>query len=154
MKSKETRLKGNKYSQLRKLGSKFKLSFASPMVINNKTIVLDKVNKRILVTEIKNNDDGSYVIDLDKVNGISIKKDYAGIKPGELISKKFEEFLNSIHLQFELNDKSGKITLPFYKRKKDKLNDLTRLDKCARYLQMILSEMIGPSHPRFLKEMV
>jgi hypothetical protein len=70
-----------------------------------------------------------------------------------LITKKFEEFLNSIQLQFELNDKSGKITLPFYKRKKDNLNDLTRLEKCARYLQMIISEMIGSSHPRLLREM-
>jgi hypothetical protein len=131
------------YLQLSELGSKFNLSFSSHLVLGNKIIGLDGANKRLLVSEINNGYSKSYIIELDKVNTISVKKSYNSIKPGELNKRRFEEFLKSIHLQFEFADEAEKILLPFYENETDNIRELPRLERNAKNWQLILSKMIG-----------
>jgi hypothetical protein len=140
MKNNNTRA-GNKYLQLSELGSKFNLSFSSHLGLGNKIIALDGLKKKLLVVEIKNGSNHSYIIELDQVETISIKKTYSSIKPGELNKKGLRAFLKSIYLQFEYCNKNKKIVLPFYERETDGLRDLSTLERNAMNWQMILSKM-------------
>lgn len=130
----------DRYTQLSQLGSKLNLTFSSQMSIAGKTIALDGLKRKLLVL-----DDGSrhYVIHLDDVKNISVKKTYTSIKPGELDKKRFDEFLQAILLYFEYRDGGRPVTLPFYERGNNSLHDLPMLERNARNWQMILSKMIS-----------
>ncbi|WP_081147243.1 hypothetical protein [Niastella vici] len=132
----------DKYQQLSELGSRFGLSFSSHMVIGNKLIALDGRKKILLVLERNNR---SYIIELEKVASVSVKKTYSSIRPGELINKGIEEFLKTIELQFEYNNKRT-ICLPFFDCEKDDSRNLPRLERNAKNWQLILSKM-AITHP-------
>jgi len=142
----------NNYLQLSELGSKSNLSFSSHLVLGNKIIGLDGTKKRLLVSEINNGYSKSYIIELDKVKAISVKKSYNSIKPGELNKRKFEEFLKTIHLQFEFSDEAETIVLPFYENETDHIRDLPRLERNAKNWQLILSKIIGSKINEVTKE--
>jgi len=80
MKNSYTRV-GDKYLQLSELGSKYNLSFSSHLALSNRIIAMDGVKKKLLVTEIEDNAIHSYLVELDKVKSISLKKTYNSIKP-------------------------------------------------------------------------
>lgn len=128
----------DKYQQLSELGSRFDLSFSSHMVIGNKILALDGIKKSLLVLETNNE---SYIIELNKVAAVSVKKIYSSIGAGKL-NNNGSEFLNSIELQFEFRNKKGTVCLPFYNCEKDDPRNLPRLDRNAANWQMILSKMV------------
>src|SRR6185436_19156965 len=94
----------------------------------------------------------SYIIELDKVSAISVKKTYNSIQPGELNKRNFEEFLKTIHLQFEFADEAETILLPFYENETDTIRDLPRLERNAKNWQLILSKIIGAQISEVAKE--
>jgi hypothetical protein len=140
MKNNSTMIR-NKYLRLSELGSKLKLSFSSHVRLGSRIIGLDGLKKRLLVVEIKNEESDPYIIELDQVDTISIKKTYSSIKPGELNKKGLRAFLKSIYLQFEYYNENKTIALPFYERDTDRLKDLPTLERNAANWQMILSKM-------------
>jgi hypothetical protein len=145
----EVKFAKDKYQQLSELGSKFDLSFSSHMVIGNKLLALDGIKKSLLILEADNK---SYIIELNKVASVSVKKTYSSIKPGELNNKGIEEFLNTIELQFEYAHEKGKICLPFYNCEQDDPRNLPRLERNAKDWQMILSKMVFVPVTRMMKE--
>jgi hypothetical protein len=145
----EVRFAKDKYQQLSELGSKFDLSFSSHMIIGNKLLALDGIKKSLLVLEADNK---SYIIELNKVASVSVKKTYSSIRPGELNNKWIEEFLNTIELQFEYSNKKGTVCLLFYDREKDDPRSLPRLERNARDWQMILSKMACVPANKMIKE--
>ncbi len=144
MKKTRKKYSENKYSQLSELGSKLNLSFSSHMSLGSKVIALDGVKKKLLVSDISNVAKRYYTIDLERVEGISVRKNYSSIKPGELNKKEFGEFVETIVLRFEYRDGKNIVDLPFYERGKDRFPDLDMLERNARNWQMILSKMIVP----------
>ena len=97
-----------------------------------------------MVAEVADDLESPYTIELNEVKEISIRKTYSNIKPGELNKKKFNEFLETILLQFEYKNQDKKISLPFYESDKHGIQNLEKLDRNARIWQMILSKMINP----------
>lgn len=89
-----------------------------------------------------------FIVELNKVSDVSVRKSYGSIEPGELKSKGFEEFLKRIDLQFEYHDKNKTIALSFYDSETDDLQDLPRLDKNAKNWQLILSKMAASNVKR------
>lgn len=142
MKNVETRFSKSKYVLLSELGSRFNLSFSSHLVVNNKLIALDGLKRILLVMEANNELNQPTIIELNKITTVSIKRSYGSIKSGELRTKKFEEFLRRVDLQFGHRDKSEFTVLTFYDSKTDALRDLPRLERNAKNWQMILSKMI------------
>ena len=141
MKNRQKRFDKCNYLRLSKWGSALNLSFSSHEILNNKIIGLDGIKRKLLVAE-KNNESGSpYIIELAKVTAITLKKIYKSIKAGALKTRRMEEFLESILLQFEYATDEDPIVLPFYERKLNEIQDLQEVEKKARNWQMILSKI-------------
>src|SRR5688500_9423669 len=104
MKTKSTNLNKERYLRVSQLGSELGLSFSSHLSLADKIIGLDGNQRKVLVCEFKNGESQYHLIQLDKVKSISIKKIYSGIKAGELNERRFDEFIESIHLKFECSD--------------------------------------------------
>ena len=101
----------------------------------------------------KNNESGRpYIIELAKVTAITVKKIYNSIKAGALKTRRIEEFLESILLQFEYANEKDAIVLPFYERKLNEIQDLRGLEKKARNWQMILSKIAATQKNGLVEE--
>ena len=133
------------FLKLSELGSRLNLSFSSHVLLIDKVIALDGIKRKLLVAKIADDLESSYTIELDEVKEISISKTYGNIKPGELNKKKFNEFLETILLQFEFINQDKKIGLPFYEYDKHGIQNLEKLERNARIWQMILSKIINPT---------
>ena len=132
------------FLKLSELGSRLNLSFSSHVLLIDKVIALDGIKKKLLVANIADDLESSYTIELNEVKEISISKTYRNIKPGQLNNKKFNEFLETILLQFEYKNQDKKIILPFYESDKHGIQNLDKLERNARIWQMILSKLINP----------
>jgi hypothetical protein len=141
MKNIDTANTKSKYLQVSELGSRFNLSFSGYLELGNKIIALDGVKRSLLVLETTQGADQSYIIELNKVETITVKKTYGSIRAGQLKKKRMEEFLKSIDLEF--SSKTRTIVLPFYNCKTDDLSHLAKLESNARKWQLVLSKMIG-----------
>ncbi|MEO6914856.1 MAG: hypothetical protein ABI151_03675 [Chitinophagaceae bacterium] len=144
MKNAMNEISKKSYTQLSKLGSTLNLSFSSQVLLGSKIVALDGVKKKVLITDMNDVSGQPWIIELDEVEAISVKKNYSSIKPGELTKKPFEEFLETILLQFEYRDRGRNIGLTFYERRKNNFRDLALWERIARNWQLILSKMIRP----------
>ena len=143
MKNRNSKFNKVKYSLLSKLGSMFNLSFSSHELLDEKIFGVDGIKRKILVVEENNGSNSSYIIELDKVKSISMKTVYDSIKPEELRKRRLEEFLKTIHLQFEFNDGRDAVALPFFENKKNDIADLPLLERKTKNWKMIFSKMTG-----------
>ncbi len=131
------------FLKLSELGSRLNLSFSSHVLLIDKVIALDGIKRKLLVAKVADDLESPYTIELNEVKEISILKTYSNIKPGELNKRKFNEFLETILLQFEYKNQK-KIGVPFYESEKHGIQNLDKLERNARIWQMILSKMINP----------
>ena len=143
MRQTDKRFDKSNYLHLSELGSAFNLSFSSHEILSKEIIGLDGIKRKVLVIEKDNGLSNHYIIELDTVSVISVKKIYKGIKPGELKNKRIEAFLESICLQFEFRDGKDHIGLLFYENGINEIQDLPGLERKARSWQVILSKMIN-----------
>ena len=121
----------------------FNLSFSSHELLDEKIFGVDGIQRKVLVVEEKNGSSSSYIIELDKVKSISMKKVYDSIKPEELRKKRLEEFPKTIHLQFEFKDGREAVALPFFEHKKNSIADLPLIERKTKNWKMIFSKMAG-----------
>lgn len=143
MKNKNLKFNKVKYSLLSKLGSLFNLTFSSHELLDGKIFGVDGIKRKILVVEENKWSHSSYIIDLDEVKAISMKTVYNSIKPNELRIRRLEEFLKTIHLQFEFKDGRDAIALPFFEHKRNNIADLPVLERKTKGWKMIFSKMTG-----------
>ena len=94
-------------------------------MLDEKIFGVDGIKRKVLVVEENNGSNSSYIIELDKVKSISMKTVYDSIKPEELRKKRLEEFLKTIHLQFEFKDGREAVALPFFEHQKNNIEDLS-----------------------------
>ncbi len=146
MKKRRSKFNKIKYSLLSRLGSLFNLSFSSHEQLGEKIFGVDGIKRKILVVEEKNGSNSSYIIELDKVKSISVKTVYDSIKPNALRKKGLEEFLKTMHLQFEFTDGRNTVALPFFENKKNNIEDLPVLERKTKNWKMIFSKMCGAQH--------
>jgi hypothetical protein len=141
MRNGEAAIPKSKYFQISKLGTKFNLSFSSYLEFDNKVIALDGLKKSLLVFETNQEIKKPYIIELNKVTAVTVKKCYSNIGPEQLKEKETEEFLKSVDLEFKYG-RNETIIISFYDCETDNIQDLPKLERNARNWQMILSKMI------------
>ncbi len=146
MKKRNSEFNKVKYSLLSKLGSVFNLSFSSNELLDEKIFGVDGIKRKILVVEEKNGSNSSYIIELDKVKSISVKTVYDSIKRNDLTDKRLNEFLKTMHLQFEFTDGRDAVALPFFENKKNNIEELPVLERKTKNWKMIFSKMCGAQH--------
>ena len=66
MKNMDAKFDKSKYVLLSELGSRFNLSFSSHLVLHNKLMALDGLNRMLLVLETNNQLNQPYIIDLSQ----------------------------------------------------------------------------------------
>ncbi|MEJ0101398.1 MAG: hypothetical protein WDO19_02075 [Bacteroidota bacterium] len=133
----------NKYVYLSELGTHYDLSFSSHMVLADKIIALDGVKRKLIVAGFMETPGFAEVIDLNKIKTISLKKTYEGIDAGELQSKAVDEFITSIHLEFEHRHCGTVNSLVFYRNNLHIIHDLAKHERNAKSWQIILSKLIN-----------
>ena len=143
MKYADARFDKRKYLEVSELGTRFNLSFSSQLAFGNKIIALDGRRKCLLVLEKDKGSNHPYLIDLNNVATVTVKKSYGSIDQGQLKNKGIEEFLKRIELQFEFNNKKETIGLSFYDCEIDDQRDRPKLIRNAKNWQMILSKIAG-----------
>jgi len=131
----------DKYLKLSELGTNYNLSFSSHLTLGSRIIALDGIKKKLLIAEIKDKVCRSFLVKLDEIRAISIKKIYSNIKVGELTKKRLVDFLRAIYLQFDYDNGEKAIVLPFYESETDKVDDLSRLEKTARNWYILLTKI-------------
>ena len=140
------------YLQLSQLGSKFSLSFSSHDVLGNLIMGLDGIRRKLLILESASGFREPFIIHLDEAKSITVKKIYCGIQAGALKSRRIDEFLKSIQLQFEFGNGKENIVLPFYERKTDSISDIPALERKVKSWQMMLSKISGITNKIPMKE--
>ena len=125
------------------LGRKFNLTFSRYMSIGNKFLGLDGRKRTLLVAENTSSTDPE-LIDLNKLKSFSVTKKYESIKAGQLSKRKFDEFLQFIHLRFEYNDQKISV-IPFYEKGKDDIRNVRKMDRALRKVQEVISTLINPT---------
>ncbi len=141
------------YLKVSELGTRFNLSFSSHLVFGKKIIALDGIKKCLLVLETDKESNQPFVIDLNSVAAVSVKKSYGKIDQGQLKNKGVEEFLKRIDLQFEFINKKETIVLSFYNCELDGKRERPKLLRNANDWQMILSKLIGLQTGKIAKEL-
>ena len=152
MKHRSIKLDKNRYLQLNELVSKYNMSFSGHDVLGNKIMGMDGIKKKLLILEETNDHSHSYLVDLDTVAAITVKKIYNSIKAGELKKRKIAEFLKTIQLQFEFSNGKEDLVLPFYESTTDNISELPGLERKIKNWQMILSKMMGAKDEKLVTE--
>jgi hypothetical protein len=142
MQNTEATIAKRNYWKISELGSQLNLSFSSYLVLGTKIIALDGVKRSLLVVETSKGMDNPYIIDLNKIAEITVKKSYGSIRSGQLKKKRIEEFLKNIDLHFKYRDNTVTIIIPFYDSATDGLKDRAALERNASSWQMVLSRML------------
>jgi hypothetical protein len=141
MKTVNTESCKSKYLEVSELGSRYNLSFSSQLVIGAKIIALDGIKKCLLVLETNKELSQPYIIDLNNVAAVTVRKTYGRINQGELKTKGIEEFLKTIDLQFQFRNNTETFVLPFYNSEIDHKRHRMTMIRNAKNWQMILSKM-------------
>lgn len=142
----------HKYLKLSELGSDYNLSFSSQLTLGDRIIGLDGIKKKLLIAEFKDKVCRSFLVKLDEIRAISIKKIYRNIKAGELTKKRLVDFLKAIYLQFDDDNGEKAIVLPFYESETDRVDDLSRLEKTARNWYILLTKIADTRNKISVKE--
>lgn len=133
----------SKFFRLSEYGSIHNLAFTSQETLGDKIIGLDGISKKLLVCEEKNGKSHVYIIDLDKVKSLSVKKVYNSIHAGELKRRKMDEFIRLILLQFDFMNSDPPVVFTIYETGRNSVSDLPKLEKRAMNWQVLLSKMLG-----------
>ena len=110
-------------------------------VFGNLILSLDKIRKRLIISDVLNPLKMITLIDLNKVRLISVKKEYKGIQNGVSRFSNFEAFLDTIRLQFDFYDDSQGLFLPVFNRNEHDSKDIMVLERKAVIWQLLLSKL-------------
>ena len=117
------------------------LSFSKHEILGNLSLSLDSIRRKLMVSRIGNKFMEILQIPLNVTKLISIKKVYSNIRVGQLRSRKLEDFLETIYLQFEFTDGRNTIHLPVFERSINHIQELPEIEKKVNYWQDLLSEL-------------
>lgn len=129
--------------KLRELGARFNLTFCKYASLGNKLLGLDGRKRKLFVTGKDQLTDESHIIDLENVKSVSVVKHYGSIRAGELNQRRFDDFLQLVHLRFEYLHKGAPISLSFYDGGVGTKVDKRRLISRSKLMQAVLSKFIA-----------
>ena len=124
-----------------KSGIRFKLSFVQQEVFADLLLSLDKIRKRLVISSVLEPLKIITLIDLCKVNFISIKKVYKDIQHETPGKGALEEYLEKMFFQFEFSDHSKALLLPIFEKCAHNTKDVGALEKRAVIWQLLLSKL-------------
>jgi hypothetical protein len=127
----------NHFSQL---GTENNLSFSSQEVLKHGMLGVDGIRRKLVAVTREGNAFGSFIIDLNLVKNCAVKKIYGTINAGDLKTRKLDQYLEKIILEFDLDNKPS-LEIPFYKHLDNHLLEAAELEQKARHWETMLSKM-------------
>ncbi|MGN6164304.1 MAG: hypothetical protein ACTHOF_07175 [Flavisolibacter sp.] len=124
-------------------GSKYNLSFSSQEILKNRIIGLDGISRKLLVIEHDTAENDYSIIDLQDVKSCSVKKKYITVNMGDEKSKRMEEFLSTIVLQFNFKNGKEPFVLPFYESISNHVYEMKELEDKAKDWEAMLQKMLS-----------
>jgi hypothetical protein len=122
------------------LGTENNLSFSSQEILKNGILGLDGLRRKLVAVTREGNSFGSLVIDLNQVKICAVKKIYGTIHAGDLKTRKLDQYLEKIILQFDFENRPS-LEIPFYQHLHNHLLEAAELEQKARHWETILSKM-------------
>lgn len=104
-------------------------------------IALNSEKSQLLFLTTKPQTDSCLVIDLNKLNGCSVTKEYESIKAGDLKGNKLSRFLKNIF--FNLRSGNDPVKLSVYNSEENPNADVRLLESKAKKWQKIVSTFLN-----------
>lgn len=116
----------NILSDIKKIAAHLKLNLSKIEVVRKTVFAIDTFNKKLLLLDEK---DHPYfkTIDLENIDGCTVKVDYRSINAGDLNEKSMDQFIDKIQLQISHVDRSKSVYIGFYDIKKNNVSELRPL---------------------------
>lgn len=134
--------------QFSKEGTKHNLSFSSQEILENCTIGLDGIQRKLLVMQQNDAAFHSFLINLDEVKACSVKRLYGTINDADTKAKSAEQFLEKIVLHFAFTNGQAAVQVPFYEHLTNNVYEVSTLEAKAKRWEEILSRMVAPMKQR------
>ena len=139
MEKKNAKFLNRDYSRINEFGRKHNLSFSSHVSFGDKMIALDNDKHVVLLSEIKDGLNDLKFIDLAKINAVTLRRSFGGIRSGQLKKKAIEDFLTKIDLEFQYRDGKGTHTFTIFDRETEQRADLKKWVRDAKVWHLLLS---------------
>jgi hypothetical protein len=118
------------------------LRFSSFDEVGNGVIAIDTIKRKLFYLNNAPNDASCLIIDLQGVDGCTIKKQYDGINAGDLHTRNISHFLKSIFLHLSFKNNAAAVTLSLYQAQNDKFDDVEQLEAKAKKWETIVSTLL------------
>ena len=123
-------------------GERHNLSFSDKEILENFTIGLDELRKKLIVVRNAGNEYDRQVVDLKEVKSCSRKRIYKRVDMGTSKTPRYESHIDKIVLEFDYIDKREPLSISFYEALEDHLLPMIELEQKAESWEIILKKTI------------
>jgi hypothetical protein len=116
-------------SELKRIGHHFRLNFSKIEIMSKTAVALDVANRKLVVMQ-ENDHHYFKTIDLQNIEGCTLKINYNSIDAGDLTEKHLDEFVERIQLQISHIDPVKSINIHFYDIRKNTVHELIEKTNC------------------------
>lgn len=121
----------------RDVAAEFDLTITQQHSLANRVIGFDEAAQKLLFLKISGAEQSGYLVDLDKVRYVEVKKVYELVKSERIDNA---ENIRLIALQIEYENEARPLQLPFYIKALDPPKEVqTRLEKAYMWQELLLS---------------
>ncbi len=131
---------------LAKLAIKRNLKITNKDELGSNVIALDEARGKLLYAATEPGTASCLILDLNKMESCTIKKEYNSIAAGDLLKNKLHHFLHRIYLKLVFKNRSGSVSLPILDSKKQATENVEQLEKLASKWQKIVAKLLV--HPK------
>lgn len=126
-----------------RLGSEYELRFSIQQVLTDCVLGLDPHCRKILVVTKDDELFHSFVIDMNCVRHLTVRKVYGTIDAGELHDGRLEHYLKKIILHFAQQGKPS-VDIVFYNSVENNFYEIQELENSARHWESVLMSLQTP----------
>jgi hypothetical protein len=127
---------------LSKIAKERKLSISNLEEVGTGVMAIDTTKRKLLYLKNAPGTSSCMIIDLKNLRECTIKKQYDGIKAGDLNKRKMSDFLKNIFLNLRFKNDSASVSLPLYQAQHDKQDDVGQLEEKAKKLETMVSRLL------------
>ena len=123
----------------------FNLSVAKQESLHNQLIALDDAKRKLLLIKKEKSKVDYFVVDLQNVQQVSVKKVYGSIPAGDLQTKELNNYLQSVSLQLRFKSGAEPVAVSFYESRYNTIKQQSFLEAAANKWEQFVSGLLPKS---------
>jgi len=123
----------------------FNLSVAKQESLHNQLIALDDAKRKLLLIKKEKSKVDYFVVDLQNVQQVSVKKVYGSIPAGDLQTKELNNYLQSVSLQLRFKSGAEPVAVSFYESRYNTIKQQSFLEAAANKWEQFVSDLLPKS---------